>query len=1048
MEEICSFPQIPDFYYREKYFCVVGSKDSVLKFLFKDLEISVNDLKTGIVFYRFKDVLVVCYVNDKDDSFKRISYLAFLTEIFENIVYLLDSRAKLISSNSKIGVMNHEISKLRISTFYHFLPEKNKYLSAKGEKIELKKKAEVLNVSAFSNFSVSELDYRSFKKIYLEFSEFFRDSEDFEDRARLIEERTKVLSDNLVRIGIPKATFDTMKGIVNVFEKKMQEKILEFKLEFYEKVMELLLSSNGNSTNPFRVKQTITKKIVFNMHFNEFIELFDNKLKSVTIVDLNDMMKFFEKNLFAFFINNSGSTREQFKQQISNLIYLLEGKKNESIKLLSIELVETIKKLGNDRGNREINVMIKKQMLSNPFEIFEQATFYFDYDIELIQILNCGSCYLFTFKSLKSYFIFKYKDENHYELIKEYQEKPIMAYGCNYKKIIITQNSIGLIEVISCDHYETHTALYENNEEINYPNYVVKFDCLIFIDDKNQAKNYNLRLKVVTNLNIKEKVFAMRISDNQEFVGVCVEKFVRVLDLKMQTVFQIESTCVNFYISITEEKSFVLYFYEGNSLKIETFTRDKEASTFYPEIMDISEEICHIFSVPLNDTRNFYIQSDLQEDLEFAYKFFKDLQELSKTHQIQKYSKPLLSTPSFLPELSPKFSFKLKNLRYTAIADISNSNLIPKFKNPSSLLPAIKNSKQDLFSLILSLSDFQELEALISKFPKLKVISIIGDKNWFKHFNSIFNKDYLINYNSSVWANINEINEEFYLCLYSPFVNDLIELQKLMSFFYAVSHHFLVCPPENFNFLNLFKCLKLAQTRFPEISAEPDSIQILIMKKIKDLLTLDGFSISYFTEPRLLDEMRYLIESFALNKQAKDSKELMRIIKGVLISLYLDDDVAIFDRLNGKANDVELMKTFTSKDDSFYLESFQINKNPQSGRCKSICPGCSAMCELPSEHKSAHQTRVHRKYKNRYSLDMEDMVDTTCELRCHENSHYHYEPCVGACKSEDESFKTKWKHRDQGKAFDITNIEYTHDKIECKTWWNYNEWSLSTIDLN
>ena len=1051
MEEICSYPDVPDIYNKEKYLCVVGSKYNVLRFLSQDLGSFMKDLKTGIVFYRFNDVLVVCYVTDKDDSLKRASHLTFLTGIFENIVYLLDSRAKLISSNSKVGVMNNEISKLRINTFYNFIPEVRKYSSVRGVKIDIKKKAEVLNESAYSSYSVSDLDYQSFKNIYLEFSGYFQGSEDFGDRGKLIKERTKILSDDLLRIGIPKATLETMTEIVTSIEGKMNEKMSEFKLEFYEKVMELLLSSSGNSQNIFNVKQAITKKIVFEMHFNEFIELFDKKLESVIKIDFNDMMKFFEKNLFGFFVNNSGYIREQFKQKIKNFIYLFEEKRNESIKLLSIELVETIKKLGSDRGRKEINVMIKKQMLSNPFEITQQATFFADCDMELIQILNFDSCYLFALRSLTAYFIFKYVDENHYELVKEFQEKPVIAYGCNLKKIVLTQNSLGFIEVISFDKTVTHAVPYKNNTVINYPNYMVKFDCLIFIDDQNQAKSYNLRQKVVTNLNIEEKIYSLRISDNQEYVGVSNEKMIKILNLKMQTVFEFQSECDNFYISVTKEKSFILYCYKDNSLKIETFSKDKEQSTFYPEIKDISEEISHIFSVPLNDTRKFYIQSEIQDELEFAFNFYEDIKELSKNHLILKYSKSLLSQSSFLPELTPKISIKLANLRYIPIADLSNSNITPKFKNPSSLIPDIKTSKQDLFTLILSLSDFQDIETLASKFPKLKVISLIGDKNWFINFNSSFDKDYLVNYKSSIWANINEINNEIYLCLYSPFISDLIELQKLMSLFYAVSTHFLVAPPENFNSLHLLKCLKLAQTRFPEISAESNSIQILLMKKLKDFFKLAGYNTSYFSESRLLDEMKHLIESFSLNQNSnasRDSKELLRILKGALVSLYLDDDVAIFERLDGRPNDVELMRTFVSTGDGFCLESFQINKNPQSARCKTICPGCSAMCELPSEHRSAHQTRVHRVYKNRYTLDMEDMVDTTCELRCHENSHYHYEPCVGACKSEDQSFKTKWKHRDQGKSFDITSIEYAHDKIECKTWWSYNEWSLSTIGLN
>ena len=759
-------------------------------------------------------------------------------------------------------------------------------------------------------------------------------------------------------------------------------------------------------------------------------------------------MKFFKKNLYPFFSDNSASTKNYFRQQIISFIDKFNEDKAKIIELIERNLKQQIKKLVCNPRKKVINIMITKYQLSNPCKLTHKATLFFDFNIELIQFINDCSIYLFVFRHNTEYFIYKYIDNDHYQAIRKYKKKPEIAFGSSHKNIVISVNSYKSIEVNSIDDLKFYTTPYENSSKIKYPNYVVKFNCLLYINDKNQAMSYNFWKNVVTRLNIKEKIISLRISENQELIGVGLEFSIKILNLNLETYFEIQTTSIKFYIANSDLNSFTLYYYDENSIRIEFFSKEKDNYAFYPQITGIAFEISNILSVTLKDTRKIYIQSEIQEELDFAIKFYEGLKEFSKNHIIIKYTENLIRESSFLSELSQECLKKLSYLHYIPIAHFENSNLNPKFKNPRNLIFDLKNSNLELFNLVTSLSDFEEIESLLLKVPKIKVISLVADKYWFINFNMVFKKNYYVNYRSSIYANINEINNEFYLCLYSPFSSDLIELQKVISFFNSISHHLLIAPPKNFNSLHLYKCLKLSRIRFPEITLEPDSIQILLMKNLKDFFILDAFKINYFTETNIEDEMRYLIESFSLEKKPKDTLELMIILKGALISLYLDDDVSIFDRLAGIPNDIELIKTLVSNDNGCYLESFQINKNPFSARCKSVCPGCSAMCELLAKHKSNHYTRIHRTYKNRYNLDFENIIISTCELCCHENSHYHYEPCVGVCKSGKKQFATKWKHKNKSKKFNMTNIEYIYDKIECKIWWAYNEWSLATTSLN
>ena len=108
--------------------------------------------------------------------------------------------------------------------------------------------------------------------------------------------------------------------------------------------------------------------------------------------------------------------------------------------------------------------------------------------------------------------------------------------------------------------------------------------------------------------------------------------------------------------------SFTLYYYDENSIRIEFFSKEKDNYAFYPQITGIAFEISNILSVTLKDTRKIYIQSEIQEELDFAIKFYEGLKEFSKNHIIIKYTENLIRESSFLSELSQECLKKLSYL--------------------------------------------------------------------------------------------------------------------------------------------------------------------------------------------------------------------------------------------------------------------------------------------------------------------------------------------------------------------------------------------------
>jgi hypothetical protein len=311
MEELCEHPHLPEVVDEKQYLCLFGPQLKIEHLLSEKFSSELISIKTGLTFYRYQKTLVVTCVTDKLNPIEKANFLIYLTSVFSEIIYLLSEKSELLKSNIKNSTFVNPLSKLSFGTFFTFTPKFPEY-SRMEITYENDNQVIFLNESASSDYKNKSVDYQRIKSISQDFTNNFSFFDEFSEN--YLHQKAETLSYALQSCGIVKADFHLILTMLKNINDDKNREMSQENSKFKEKVLNILFPRDTNKENKFELKQSIKQMMIITKYIDSFIQGFEEKMDNVNVIQYEDIMKFFEKNLFDFFKNNNLNTKNLFRQ--------------------------------------------------------------------------------------------------------------------------------------------------------------------------------------------------------------------------------------------------------------------------------------------------------------------------------------------------------------------------------------------------------------------------------------------------------------------------------------------------------------------------------------------------------------------------------------------------------------------------------------------------------------------------------------------------------------------------------------------------------------
>lgn len=1032
MEFICTYPNLPLNSTEENYLCLFGFKDNLSELLRNHLKIQVV-IDEGLNYSRFQGCLIAtCAVDNKNIDEKK-NLLTYLTNLFKVIIYELDLSRSVLSTSFSNTLDNCPLSKLYMDTYVEIQGIANRFEISFSN---FEASGQVYFDSSFCvNVKKQKFDNKKFQEKYTTFIKslniFNTRRQKFNDLQRLIE-----LSIDLENLGLINVKPADIRNLVEKSERKVDEAIRTEKTQIHEKLVNYLLGENNGKP---LVKNEISYLFIKKKSFFDAIEKLKKWIEEKSKNDFDEFIRYLEKHINDFLISND--SKNDLYNKLKVILIQFDQNIENRLKEIEMNLFNDIKSLKDQVKEWHINLVHAEYKLSNQYKSETDHKFYFDKQVTVESVMLMADSFILVTKTVfdtTSYLILQCKQyEKNVALIFEFDTFPVISFGSSISAMLIILNEEKKVQKISYGQISDHVDCYKESQFIQDSCFSHNFNTMLYVNEKKELWTYNIWKNSLIHIPMEDPTESVKICNNELLILVSTKSYIKVFTFKFEEIIKIPCEFSESYIKSVSTKAFSIYsFRQVNS----TITNCKAISVSNPaklEFYNISEDISHMLCIPTSSELDFYIHSNNEEALSKSMDFYNELKEAYKKIKIKPF-KTLQLTP-----ITSKIISNFMRNNYALIATVGNSNLTPLW-NSHKVLEELSKPNIDFYLKVFELTTFGSVETLLHKAGSVKVLSLIGDISWFNHLNFAFKKTFQGSYSENIWACINKHKKQHYLCLYSPWNLNRIENLKIVNFFYAVSEIFIVAP--NTNEESIATYLNISKNRFPGLAPKDKRVDVWYLNK-EPTTHLSFYNVSVFSSEHIHSEIEYFLNTLETSTQ-KDIEVLIRTMKGVITSLFLDDDVDFNVRLEKLPNDVELHRTFIEAEsengDELVIESFQLNKNKESERCRAACPGCSAMCSLPNSHNAngeAHKTHVHRKIKNTFAFTKELKFESTCDLYCvGYNPHFHDEPCVMNCIVKHQN--GDWKHHDGGKKFDISRSEFAYDKISCTTWWTYKNWAL------
>lgn len=1031
MELLCSYPDLPLNVAEKAYLCLFGCKSFLSQMLSRHYN-EKFDVKDGLHYYKYQGCMIVTCSTDNKNIQEKQSHLAYLASLFSVVFYALDPRNLMLSTSMSKSLESCPLSKLYINTFAEYKGIEKKYGLTE---IPFESKNECyLDSSFYTYVDKNKFNFENFQVLY---TAFIKSLNIFNTRIQKFNDHEKIIEFciQIEDLGIHGVKVADVRECVENSEKEIISAINNAKNLLYENIVNYLFSSGENKGGTALVKNEVSYMIIKKKSILELIEELKNFIFKCKNIEYELILGFFREKVYDFLINNR--IRNDLNNVLKNLIDKFDKSIDEKIRESEMNLFNKIKNFREFAKEYEINIVHTEYREENPVRMETHYSFNYSKQVAVIQTFLSSDTFILLSQTCLNptyYPLLECKKlSKQATTLFEFETPPILATGSSASSVVVVLNKEKKIIKLTPDTTTEYSDCYQDNSLLQEPSYSEKFNTLLFISDKSELWTYSLWKRALIHVPMSDQVKSVKICNNDLLILVDFSNYLKVFTFKFEEIIRIDSENSISFIKSIDCNNFSIYSHNKEKSKIIKFKSSKITKPVQIDYCTISEDVAFTICTPTSTRLTFYMYSEDQNILNAALDFYDELKDTYKKITIKPFEDLKVS------EITQKVLSNLMKNNYELIANLGNSNLTPIWKSPK-VLEILAESNIDFFNKIFELTTFNNIEDLLITAGSVKVLSLIGSPNFFNQINLVFKKNPQGTYLENIWGCINKYKKEYVLCLYSSWGHNHIETMKTINFFYTISDIFIIAPQNNEEFVST--CLQISKNRFPDLTPNEKRVDIWYMNREPSSL-LSSYNISLFTDENMQSELEYLLNSFIFPVKL-EAKSLIRLMKGVITSLFLDDDVEVDTRIRKLKVDVELHKTILEYGDDIVIESFQLNKNKNSTRCKSVCPGCSAMCCLPNSHNqegTSHKTRAHRKIKNKFAFTKELKIESTCDLYCvGYNKHFHDEPCVLVCSGKYQN--GDWKHHDQGKKFDIGKIEYSYDKVSCSTWWTYKNWSF------